>query len=935
MAAARASRRSARRGGAATPKPRAKPSTPRRRPLGQGWSTSDEDERERRVRRGRDATGVSIRALEPSLAPFGAHLVALDGRSVEEGYRVELRGFEADAANTCECVDFRVNALGTCKHVEALRHALRGRADERPARRVTELLIDRRESPPVLTRSDLGRWRAGPVPESLALIEGRPRYTPARAAELRTAVADLSPAQRRRWRLAASLEDRLERDQEAQRLDRRLRRVAESVEPRATGLKLPLYPYQRIGMLHLVTRRRAILADEMGLGKTVQAIAACTLLLRLGLVRRVLVVSPASLKAEWQEQIGLFTDAHVRIVQGGRKERLAAYDEGAFFTLANYEQILRDGDDIAKRLVPDVIVLDEAQRIKNWQAKTAEAIKRLPSDWAFVLTGTPLENRIDEIYSIMQIVDPEVLGPLFRFNRAFYTLNERGAPVGYRNLDRLHELLQPHLLRRTKDQVEGDLPPCSVRTIFVPMNAEQRARYTDHEANVARLMSIARRRALLPDEAKRLQIQLGCMRMTCDSVHILDPDVRAAPKLDELEPLLDELLEGTHKIIVFSEWTKMLGLLQERLEARGVGYALHTGAVAQKRRRHEIDRFKRDPACRLFLSSESGGAGLNLQVADVVVNLDLPWNPAKLAQRIARAWRKHQTRAVQVINLVAADSIEQGMLARLESKQRLADGVLGGGLESMALPSGRGALLAQLDELMGERGEAAPAPGPTEASPDVARPTLARVLGDALERFAPALRGVAVLVDADERSLFVGAVGEPGPIERWFADALGVAPAAPSDSTAPDARRSGGWRLHIATPEFLTSVAGLHGTGTLRLAGEWYVPVVDGQLMDDALPPELRDAEARDGGDAAARAAAMRAALRDAIAPHRRALEAAALLEEGGFAEQALALQAPVRAELATVLAELTREHELPPGLDPAGWSTASPSVGELLSHAG
>ncbi|MCY3994846.1 MAG: C-terminal helicase domain-containing protein, partial [Rhodobacter sp.] len=182
---------------------------------------------------------------------------------------------------------------------------------------------------------------------------------------------------------------------------------------------------------------------------------------------------------------------------------------------------------------------------------------------------------------------------------------------------------------------------------------------------------------LTPEEFKLLQAALARMRMTCDTPYILDPKVRDCPKLEELERVLEELLEDPErKILVFSEWVRMLELVRERLDELEVDFALHTGSVPQDRRRTEIARFKQDPGCRLFLSSESGGTGLNLQVANAVINLDLPWNPAKLEQRIARAWRKHQKRSVSVLNFVTRDSIEHRMLGLLETKQALADTVL-------------------------------------------------------------------------------------------------------------------------------------------------------------------------------------------------------------------------------------------------------------------
>jgi SNF2 family DNA or RNA helicase len=515
--------------------------------------------------------------------------------------------------------------------------------------------------------------------------------------------------------------------------------VSEVEAGRATYdvLHHPLYPYQREGMLHLAFGERALLADEMGLGKTIQAIAACALLQRLRGIERVLVISPASLKGEWEEQIARFTDLPSRIVWGTRAQRLNQYSEGSFFYLMNYEQVLTDHDDIQKRLAPDVIVLDEAQRIKNWQSRTAQAVKRLQSPYAFVLTGTPLENRIDEVYSIVQFLDPSLFGPLFRFNREFYQLDDRGKPVGYQNLDEMHRRLSPILLRRRKGEVEGQLPGRTDKHYFVPMDEEQALRYADYEERVVRLAAAAQRRQLSPEEFKKLQQWLACMRMICDTPYILDSECRVCPKLAELEEVLKEILtDPQSKILIFSEWERMLDLVRELAQEIGIGLAWHTGSVPQVERRREIRRFKDDPDCRLFLSTESGGVGLNLQAANVVINLDLPWNPARLEQRIARAWRKHQTRPVQVIHLVTEDSIEHRMIPLLAGKQALADGVLDGrgDLSAMPLPSGRKALIQRLEALMGP--SAAPAPAAAEPPQPKALPVEGRLAELGIDRAA-------------------------------------------------------------------------------------------------------------------------------------------------------------------------------------------------------
>ena len=356
-------------------------------------------------------------------------------------------------------------------------------------------------------------------------------------------------------------------------------------------------------MLHLAFTERALLADEMGLGKTIQAIAACALLHRLGQARHILVVTPASLKSEWEEQIQRFTELPLQLVFGGRAGRLKAYDNAPFFTIVNYEQMVTDALEVNARLKPDIVILDEAQRIKNWSTKTAQAVKRLQSRYAFVLTGTPIENRIDELHSLMDFLDPAVLGPLFRFNRDFYELDERGRPSGFRNLDQLHARIKPRLLRRRKADVETELPERTDRNHFVQLSEAQKQNYATHEQQVARLMQIAKRRPLSQPEQEKLQRELAMMRMICDTNYILDPEDRACPKLGELEKILEESQENDAKVIVFSEWERMLELARELCGRLNLGFAWHTGSVPQRRRRAEINLFKGDTGCRVFLST--------------------------------------------------------------------------------------------------------------------------------------------------------------------------------------------------------------------------------------------------------------------------------------------------------------------------------------------
>ncbi|MDX2159127.1 MAG: DEAD/DEAH box helicase [Hyphomicrobiaceae bacterium] len=835
-----------------------------RPPETQGWSTTDEQEIE--LRRWRGRTEISaVEPVEPRAPIFGIFRVRSESGS---SYDVEIRSLDQHV-NSCGCIDHRVNGLGTCKHVEGVLEALRrqgGREDT--AARVSlriEIFLDRRNGAmPTIV------WPEGRRPSQAAHEWLEPflksdstlRAEPAKLAGLLKAWTAAPAHIRRQMRVSQHLAPWLER-QQRQRSQGKAReaylREVESGKASFDDLtRLPLLPYQRDGMLHLAFGERALLADEMGLGKTVQAIAAAELLARRRKVARVLVVCPASLKAEWEEQIARFTDRPARSVFGPRQARLAAYREPSFFNIVNYEQVLSDAAEINALLAPDLVILDEAQRIKNWQTKTAREVKKLRSPFAFVLTGTPLENRIDELYSIVQYLDPELFGPLFRFNREFYVLDERGRPTDYQNLAALRDRVASVMLRRRKADVETELPGRTVTNYFVAMADEQRARYDEYAAKAAKLLAQAQRRPLRPEEFEQLQKWLACMRMICDTPAILDPECRISPKIEELERVLADLLaEPDAKVIVFSEWERMLDMVRELAREMGIEVAWHTGSVPQHRRRAEINRFKQDPQCRLFLSTDSGSVGLNLQVASAVVNVDLPWNPAKLEQRIARAWRKGQVRSVTVVNLVAEDTIEHSMVHLLGAKQALADGVLDGkgDLDTLKMPSGRAAMIERLDMLM--RASVRPA---RVAAEEPRALSLEEAVAEELKRCH------------GERALLIEArQGEDGRVRL-----LAVLDANPVELAA-EARRLAAPCDGVAHPPAVEVID--HATWALlqRLKAS-------GLIQFAGTSPRRLHQSAALADDHAARLAALRAA--DLKSQAERQLRKAQVLATGGFPEE-------------------------------------------------
>lgn len=440
-----------------------------------------------------------------------------------------------------------------------------------------------------------------------------------------------------------------------------------------------LYPYQRDGIRFGLLKRSIILGDEMGLGKTLQAIGLAMLKRELFDFRKVLIITPASLKEQWRREIIRFTDEKPLIVKGGKAERQRMYDQHlAFFTITNYEAVLRDILAI-KRFSPDLVILDEAQRIKNFETMTSDAIKSIPHRQSIVISGTPLENRLEDLYSIVQFADFELLTPLWEFaaNHFIMKKDRKNKIEGYRNLDSLHKKLQGLVIRRTREEVLTDLPDQVTNEYFIDLTKEQ---MEIHQGYARLLCQTLSKKFLTPLDIRRIQELLTSMRMICDSTYLIDKKTNLSPKLDELETILNDIvLENGRKVVIFSEWTTMTYLIGKVLSDLAIPFVEFTGKVPVNRRQALINEFTTNPDCKVFLSTDAGGVGLNLQAADCVINFDLPWNPAKLNQRIGRVLRIGQkSRCVNVVNLIAKNSIEEKILAGINLKQELFSGVFDG-----------------------------------------------------------------------------------------------------------------------------------------------------------------------------------------------------------------------------------------------------------------
>jgi SNF2 family DNA or RNA helicase len=632
----------------------------------------------------------------------------ITSRSSGKIYRVALRGWER-GDSYCSCPDFRKNTLGTCKHLLYTIQEVK--------RRFSKTVRER----PYQVKNIGVHLRYGDETELRVLIPD--------SLDPRT-MALLRPLMNKPIK---NIKDLLQRIKEVERLDHEvtiypdaeeyinralyLERIRDRVadirkdpknHPLRKGLlKTELLPYQLDGIAFAVGAGRAVLADDMGLGKTIQGIGVAELLSQEAGISKVLVVCPASVKSQWRIEIIRFSNRSHQIVLGSAKERVAQYDAPCFFTICNYEQVLRDLLPI-ERVKWDLIILDEGQRIKNWEAKTSQVIKALKSPFALVLSGTPLENRLDELFSVVEFIDDRRLGSAFRFYNRYRVVDERGKVLGYKNLDELRERLKPLLLRRTRKMVMSELPPRATEIRRIPPTDEQ---LTLHNYQMRIIKSIICKKYISEMDLLRLQKALLICRMAANSTFLVDKVPPGySSKLVEFENLIDQLIEEEdRKIVLFSEWTTMLGLIEPMLEKRKLNYVRLDGSIPQKRRQGLIHQFQKEPDCKLFITTNAGAIGLNLQAANTVINVDLPWNPAVLEQRISRVHRMGQKRPVQAFLLVTEETLEEKLLGTLSAKHELALAALDpeSKVKTVDLASGMEELKRRLEVLLGARPDGA------------------------------------------------------------------------------------------------------------------------------------------------------------------------------------------------------------------------------------
>ena len=479
-------------------------------------------------------------------------------------------------------------------------------------------------------------------------------------------------------------------------------------------VNVTLYPFQRKAVEFILRNDgRACLFDEMGLGKTISATTALLELLKHRKASRAMIVAPNAVIDQWREELVEKFNLRPTIVTSKRtlRERGTLYDDS--LVVVNYELLRTDAEMIMQKGY-DTLVLDEVTRVKNLDTQTSEAVKKLIVRNVIALTGTPLENHLGELYNIVNIVRPGFFGRYHEDFLSRYTLKLSGQGwsssrpvINPETLPLLRKELRLVSIRRTKAQVLRQLPSLTMQYVYTEPAKNQRMIYDILQEGLSETVleeyafstgeqegpnpftsNRIRLYTLLREACADISMIAGYLRRkqresSLDAQSLRDSPIfrnllRAVARLEpenaklvELKELVEDLTEQSHKIVIFSQFVPVVNLIQEELEGKGISTLVYHGQLSNEERNANLKKFTTQAEYRVLASTDAGQFGLNLQAADVVVNYDLPWNPARLLQRIARLHRIGQTNKVLAVNFVVKGTIEEHVRDVLERKRKL------------------------------------------------------------------------------------------------------------------------------------------------------------------------------------------------------------------------------------------------------------------------
>ncbi|MEZ5824487.1 MAG: DEAD/DEAH box helicase [Geminicoccaceae bacterium] len=468
--------------------------------------------------------------------------------------------------------------------------------------------------------------------------------------------------------------------------------ICEVAPPASLDAKLRPYQLQGVSWLQFLaeTGFSGVLADDMGLGKTLQTLTHLLALKETGgLDKPALVVAPTSLIPTWRNEARRFTPSlRFIVLHGNNRGHLYRKLDDAEVILTSYALMLRDRDELMKRRYR-VVVLDEAQAIKNPTTKLAKVACELDADYRLALSGTPMENHLGELWSVFHYLMPGFLGEREAFRRTFRNPIEKDGDADRQTL--LANRVRPFLMRRTKEQVASELPPKSEFVREIELSDEQRDLYESVRlAMHTRIRDEIKERGLSRSNIAILEALLKLRQICCDPRLLKNgEDGKASPgagvasaKFDLLLSMLDGMVENGRRVIIFSQFVEMLELIEAGLKQHKLGYTMLTGRTRD--RETPVKRFEDGEVPIFLISLKAGGTGLTLTRADTVIHYDPWWNPAVEAQATDRAHRIGQDKQVFVYKLVASGTVEEKMLELQERKKALVQGIMGGVKSSLS-----------------------------------------------------------------------------------------------------------------------------------------------------------------------------------------------------------------------------------------------------------
>ena len=484
----------------------------------------------------------------------------------------------------------------------------------------------------------------------------------------------------------------VEKNREFKGIVRNMKTIEDSDYEVPETLKTIMRSYQKTGFLWLKTLREngfgGILADDMGLGKTLQVISLLLSEQEGGEggahgQRRSLIVCPASLVYNWKKELERFApqlSARVIVGLAAERARLVAQSAEGEILITSYDLLKRDAH-LYQDMVFAIQVIDEAQYIENPGTQAAKGVKGISAAFKLALTGTPIENRLSELWSIFDYLMPGFLYTYQRFRQ------EMELPIVTSSdedkMKRLQRMIRPFVLRRLKSEVLSDLPEKLEENVYARLEGEQRALYDAHAQRMKELLSEKSDKEFRTEKLQILSELTKLRQLCCDPSLLFEGYQGGSAKLEMCMELLLNAVQGGHKILLFSQFTSMLDRLGERLKSEGVRYYMLTGAVGKEQRMQMVESFAQDDVSVFCISLKAGGTGLNLTAADIVIHYDPWWNVAVQNQATDRAHRIGQKNVVTVYRLVSEGTIEEKILAMQERKRQLAEQVLNGdGMDS-------------------------------------------------------------------------------------------------------------------------------------------------------------------------------------------------------------------------------------------------------------